>query len=466
MKIARIRMIIWVLVALTAIINFFDDLEIYKQNATEAQSSVWIRGAFDKKGRVESFLRDFLSEDTVFGGRPDLAEEFRRLKPLFAHNVAITAALERLERVVQLRATMNHQESIDAARPAIWRLRDEIDHEINQHIAKSMGRDKLTDGRIFWANAIDLMLLILLSGLYWFEKRLKDRSETLLRSSMNDLVVSNESLMSLNVDRINHMATTVHDLKNPLGAIRGLAEIIQETEKDDRLSVPELSEKIRRISDSVIEMVNSLLRESAMQEADRPLAMKSINISEMLTDLRNFLEPSALLKNQRLHLACASEKIYIKGDPTKLLNAFYNILGNAIKYSPKGGEIFMRCGSDDKHICVEFEDQGPGLNRDDKLHAFEPGGTLSAKPTGGESSTGYGLFSARRTVEAHGGQISVQDAPSGCGAVFSIHLPIQPLGLALKESARGGGSGSGVLNTRNLEPVRGGRFESGHRFDI
>lgn len=465
MKIARIRMVIWVLVALTAVINFFDDLEIYKQNAVEAQASDWIRGAFAKKGRVEGFLRDFLSEDTVFGGRPDLNEEFGRLKPLFSHNVAITAALNKLENVIFRRTTMSNQESIDEARPAIWLLRDEIDREINQRIAKSMGRDRLTDGRIFWANAIDLVLLILLSGLYWFEKRLKDRSETLLRSSMNDLVVSNESLVSLNLDRINHMATTVHDLKNPLGAIRGLAEIIQETEEQDRLSVPELSENIRRISDSVIEMVNSLLRETAMQEADRPLDVKSIDVSEMLTDLRNFLEPSALLKNQRLHLTCAPERIHIKGDPAKLLNAFYNILSNAIKYSPKGGEIFVRCGSDDERICVEFEDRGPGLNHEDKLRAFEPGGTLSAKPTGGESSTGYGLFSARRTVERHGGQISVQDAPSGRGAVFSIHLPIQSLGLALKEPTRGSG-GSGVLNTRDLEPVRGGRFEAGHRFDI
>lgn len=468
MKIARIRKYIWILVALAAIINFFDDLQIYNQNATEAKSSRWIREAFEKKGRVETFLRNFLSEDTVVGGRPELDLELKDLEPFFAHNMAVFTALQRLEGVVHRRATMSHQAAIDEARPAIWRLRDEIDREINQHIARSRGRDKLTDGRIFWANAIDLVLIVLLAGLYWFEKHLKDRSENLLRSSMNDLVISNESLVSLNLDRINHMATTVHDLKNPLGAIRGLAEIIQESKDQDRLSVPELSENIRRISDSVIEMVNSLLRESALQEADRPLEMKSINVAEMLIDLRGFLEPSALQKNQRLHLACASERMFLAGDPAKLLNAFYNILGNAIKYSPKGGEIFIRCGSDNKEICIEFEDQGPGLTLEDKQHAFEPGGILSARPTGGESSTGYGLFSARRTVEGHGGQITVQDAPSGRGALFSIHLPIKPLGLALKESATHSswGSGGGILNTRNLQSIRGGFLPPGQGLDI
>jgi signal transduction histidine kinase len=116
----------------------------------------------------------------------------------------------------------------------------------------------------------------------------------------------------------------------------------------------------------------------------------------------------------------------VSGDVERLREAVDNLVGNAVKYSPIGGRILVTAGRRDGEAVVSVADQGPGLSPEDRGRLFGRFQRLSAKPTGGESSTGLGLSIAKRIVDLHKGRIFVESpAPSG-GAVFSIALPLEP----------------------------------------
>jgi signal transduction histidine kinase len=129
-------------------------------------------------------------------------------------------------------------------------------------------------------------------------------------------------------------------------------------------------------------------------------------------------------------------ELWCELDAGRIQSVLFNIIGNAVKYSPHGASITVTCGDSgtEAEICVR--DEGPGFTAHDKARLFEPGARLSAKPTGGESSTGYGLYSARVSVEIHKGRIWLADEESTeRGACFKIRLPKAQSGAKIAPSA-------------------------------
>jgi signal transduction histidine kinase len=112
------------------------------------------------------------------------------------------------------------------------------------------------------------------------------------------------------------------------------------------------------------------------------------------------------------------------GDADRLREAFDNLLSNAVKYSPLKGAILVEVSGDEDGAVVSVSDSGPGLSPEDEARLFGRFQRLSAKPTGGESSTGLGLSIVKRIVDLHGGAILVDKGPLG-GARFTLSLPEQ-----------------------------------------
>jgi signal transduction histidine kinase len=111
-------------------------------------------------------------------------------------------------------------------------------------------------------------------------------------------------------------------------------------------------------------------------------------------------------------------------DADRVRDAIDNLVSNAIKYSPIGGEIDVEVGREGDSIMVQVKDQGAGLSPEDISRLFGRFQRLSAKPTAGESSTGLGLSIAKRIVDLHGGGITVQSPGPGQGATFIMKLPM------------------------------------------
>jgi signal transduction histidine kinase len=112
-------------------------------------------------------------------------------------------------------------------------------------------------------------------------------------------------------------------------------------------------------------------------------------------------------------------------DPERLREAVDNLISNAIKYSPLGGNIELSMGADAGDTVISVKDEGAGFSQADISRLFGRFQRLSAKPTGGESSTGLGLSIVKRIVELHGGRVSAESPGTGRGATFTIRLPAE-----------------------------------------
>jgi signal transduction histidine kinase len=122
------------------------------------------------------------------------------------------------------------------------------------------------------------------------------------------------------------------------------------------------------------------------------------------------------------------ESPYVWSDPAAVGAAIDNLLSNALKFSASGTEVVVRLKPEQAHLVCSVEDTGPGLSLEDQKKLFRKGVRLSAKPTGGEPSTGYGLAVAKDLVEQVGGEIWCEST-LGEGSCFFVRLPIYTEGM-------------------------------------
>lgn len=222
------------------------------------------------------------------------------------------------------------------------------------------------------------------------------------------------------------LAIASHDLKNPLSSIAGLAEIMLEMKKADAGSSQqdiEFLQSIYEASSHMFEVVKGILANEGLEQMGLTITEGNVALSELVQELVDFARPSANRKNIVLK-ADIAPGLAFHGDRTRLREAFDNYISNAVKYSPAGttATITLAMTGDGKWIEFGVRDQGPGLTEEDKAKLFGKFKKLSARPTGGESSTGLGLSIVKAILELHGGSVGC-DSVYGHGAYFWARLP-------------------------------------------
>lgn len=113
----------------------------------------------------------------------------------------------------------------------------------------------------------------------------------------------------------------------------------------------------------------------------------------------------------------------IQGDDFRLMQVLENLLGNAIKFSPRGAHVTVSTRREDDRLVCEVADTGPGIPEDERERLFAEYARLSNRPTGNESSTGLGLSICKELVALHDGEIGCRNNPAG-GATFWFRLPL------------------------------------------
>ena len=172
------------------------------------------------------------------------------------------------------------------------------------------------------------------------------------------------------------------------------------------------------------EMVNDLISDAMMDALDITIRRERIDLAAMLGEIVISNRGLAEKKNQTIHLVSPPRRMF-NCDPERLREAVDNLVSNAIKYSPVGGNIELSMESNDDDTVINVKDEGAGFSQADISRLFGRFQRLSAKPTGGESSTGLGLSIVKRIVELHGGRVSAESPGSGRGATFTIRLPAE-----------------------------------------
>jgi signal transduction histidine kinase/response regulator of citrate/malate metabolism len=223
------------------------------------------------------------------------------------------------------------------------------------------------------------------------------------------------------------LGTVAHDLKNPLGVILGRTEML--TEFLSSTPVPEESaraqvEHIRQSARRLTAMVNDLIADAMADALDISVRTDAVDLAELARDVAEANRGPAARKDQRITMA-AEPDLWVTGDLERLREAVDNLVSNAVKYSPVGGEIAIAADRDGQEAFIRVTDSGPGLSPEDTSRLFGRFQRLSAKPTAGESSTGLGLSIAKRIIDLHKGRIFVEDIRPGGGATFAIALPLK-----------------------------------------
>jgi signal transduction histidine kinase/CheY-like chemotaxis protein len=258
------------------------------------------------------------------------------------------------------------------------------------------------------------------------------RLEERVRERTHELTAANHRMASqwAQLRRSNEfkneiLGTVAHDLRNPLGVIMGRAELMNELATRDPVQIEKIKDQlghIRASTGQLTEMVNDLISDAMMDAHNIAIRREHVDLVTMLGDIVSSNRASAEKKKQSIRLVAPAHQLW-SCDPDRLREAVDNLVSNAIKYSPIGGRIELAMSVADDHILIRVADEGAGLSEEDISRLFGRFQRLSARPTGGESSTGLGLSIVKRIVELHGGHASAESAGPGRGATFTIRLP-------------------------------------------
>jgi len=248
-----------------------------------------------------------------------------------------------------------------------------------------------------------------------------------------ELKHARERLREMNEEKNEFMGIAAHDLRNPLGAITGYAEILIEEMESLQPSVPEpgaravreageCAGRIRETSRRMAEMVQNLLDANRIERGEMQLNLALLDLSQTVAAVLETQRPRAVAKQQTLHWQNEAGAVSVLADATVLTQVIENLVSNAVKYSPAGKNIFVRLRRLQEGTLCEVQDEGPGLSAEDQKKLFGKFARLSSKPTGGENSTGLGLSIVKKMVEAMNGRVWCE-SELGRGATFIVEFP-------------------------------------------
>jgi signal transduction histidine kinase len=255
------------------------------------------------------------------------------------------------------------------------------------------------------------------------EERVRQRTRELTQANAR-LSAQWTRLQRANTFKSEILGTVAHDLRNPLAVILGRTEMLTEMVGTAALSPESINAQIghiRSAANRVTEIVNSLIRDAMADAHDITIRPETIDMVALVKDIVEASAPLAGRKDQAIEVA-APQTLLCVCDPDRMREAIDNLLSNAIKYSPPGSRIEIGVADEGGRTVIRVADQGPGLAPEDMARLFERFQRLSARPTGGEASTGLGLSIVKRIVDLHNGVVSVQETGPN-GSTFTIAIP-------------------------------------------
>ena len=231
----------------------------------------------------------------------------------------------------------------------------------------------------------------------------------------------NVILEKLNLEKNNFLAIVAHDLKNPLGVVRTLAEVSSdpETPVDKRRHY---LQNIAIATERMYELVNNLLDINTIESGKLNLYFEQVNLKALVYELTE--QVSALAKARNIHITAhlPAEDIILKTDKARLTQVLENYSSNALKYSPPGTTVNIFLSTTSTDIEVRIKDEGPGISIEEQQQLFTPYGVASTIPYYGENKTGLGLAIVKKIAEA-------LQAQTGCysekakGCEFYVRFP-------------------------------------------
>lgn len=234
----------------------------------------------------------------------------------------------------------------------------------------------------------------------------------------------NEKILESEKIKMEFLANVSHELRTPLNAILGFSEILS-TGACGELN-PKQQEFVSDIRVSglhLLGMVNEILDMSKIESNTVKLVCTKFFITRALSEVANILKPLAKQKNVRLIIEY-EEDFEVVADYQKIQQILYNLVSNAIKYSPKDDEVVITAKKEDKNFILTVHDNGIGIDKKYHGKIFAKFVQLDSAYTKKESSTGLGLTITKELTELHGGNVSVISKVNN-GSTFVVKIPLR-----------------------------------------
>ncbi|MEJ2622016.1 MAG: response regulator [Candidatus Thiodiazotropha sp.] len=254
-------------------------------------------------------------------------------------------------------------------------------------------------------------------------KRYHNKLEETVRLRTEELELSRDAAEAANKAKSAFLANMSHELRTPLNAILGFSNIV----RNDAL-IPEEQRKnldiINRSGEHLLSLINDVLDVAKIEAGGVQITNAPFDLGCMLRDVIDMMLVRSEEKGLRLLIDQSSQfPRYIIGDEPRLRQVIINLIGNAIKYTEKGG-VALRLNVSQckpKQLQIEVEDSGPGISPEDQPRIFAPFVQLGKQST--NQGTGLGLTITRQYIQMMGGTIGLDSTP-GKGSVFRVSLPL------------------------------------------
>ncbi len=302
--------------------------------------------------------------------------------------------------------------------------------QLNEKISQLASEFNVEDSQMRKAGSTHLMnhqkqtiRLIMLFGLaafilavvfFWLLHRdLKKRHENELQLEKSNQ--HNEELLTL---RHNMMLTVSHDLRSPLTAIMGYADLLKETAKDE--TCKQYEDAIRQSSDRMLALLNSLLNYYRLDTGKDEVDMMPFRVKDVLRTLLAEYEPLAAVKDIAIEGTFSGDDTVVMGDRKRIIQIGSNLISNAIKFTKKG-TVNISVDYRDNTLTIKVQDSGTGMNEEQVKRIFAPFNRLENADT--QEGFGLGLSIAKALAELLGGRIEVE-SHIGFGSLFTVTLPL------------------------------------------
>ena len=239
------------------------------------------------------------------------------------------------------------------------------------------------------------------------------------------------------------LATLSHELRNPLNVVIGYAEILRRSEEfQQNPFVLKAAETIRRNALAQAQLVADLLDLSRLQMGKLSLNRQPVSFSTIISDAIETVRTEATDKRISLDVRLDKEVLVVEGDPIRLAQIAWNLLNNAIKFTPADGKVRINLSREDDYSVLAVEDSGQGISPEFLPHVFEIFRQADASIVRKQGGMGIGLALVSQLAELHGGNVKAESEGIGKGARFTVRIPLYTPGVSALPSERTGATGA------------------------
>jgi len=218
------------------------------------------------------------------------------------------------------------------------------------------------------------------------------------------------------------LATLSHELRTPLSAIMGWAHLLQ-ADGLDKATQKKGVETIRRNAQAQAQLISDILDVSRIIAGKLRLHREPVRLHAVLQAVLDTLRPAALAKDIRLEARLSDADEFVLADSTRLNQVIWNLVSNAIKFSPREGTVIVSLDAVGSHFEIKVEDRGPGINPQFLPHIFDRFRQADSSSTRPQQGLGLGLAIVKHLVTLHDGSVEASNREEGAGAIFKVILP-------------------------------------------